>query len=551
MAMPWVLKRALDDLAAGAPLRAIHGQAAMFVLIVLIACVFRYVNRQLMTTAARCAERELRSVMFAHLQRLDVQYYQTQRVGDLMSRCTNDLNAVRLMVGPATTLLSAESVTFVIGVWLMWWLDSRLTLIALVPLPFVTLLSRVMGRRIHDGFRKTQAEFSDMNAILHESLASVRTVRAYRQEQFQIARFTAANEEYRRTSQSTALYQSIYLPSALLLVGIGSLIVLDFGGRAMADGRLTVGELVAFQAYLTMMTWPVISFGWTNNLIQRGLASWRRILEVLDAKPTIQDTATATPLRSETAGRIEIRHLTYTLGESVVLKDVSLVIPAGTMAAIVGATGSGKSVLLALVTRLYDPPEGTIFIDGVDVLHLPLSDLRAAIGYVSQDPFLFSATIRSNIAFGRHEAACTRSRIEWAAEVASLDHDLKDIANFPQGYDTVIGERGITLSGGQRQRVAIARAVLKEPPILALDDALSAVDTQTEQTIMRGLRSSAGGQTVVLVSHRTSIAREADQVFVLDEGRLVESGVHEDLVRQCGLYASFDRQQRLAELLSA
>jgi ATP-binding cassette subfamily B protein len=432
-------------------------------------------------------------------------------------------------------------------------IDPWLTALALVPLPFVTLAVRYFGEAIHHRFEKIQEQLSDISAVTQESLAGVRVVRAYAQEAFEIERFRRANQEYLRRNRGLIRLQGVYFPSMGLLMGVGALLVLWIGSRAVIAGRMTVGELVAFNTYLMMLGWPMIAFGWVTNLLQRGMASWKRMLEVLDAVPAITDERVPASPITAIHGAIEFRHLTFRHGDVEVLHDVSLTIPAGTTTAIVGATGSGKSTLLSLVPRLHEAPPGTVFIDGVDVREIPLATLRGAIGFVAQEPFLFSASVAENIAFGLPRAgpgrsANTAALIEDAAATSRLD---KDIDTFPNGYDTLVGERGITLSGGQKQRTAIARALVMSPAILILDDALSAVDTHTEEEILQRLARVMRERTSIIVSHRVSTVRGADQIVVLDRGRVVESGTHESLVRHGGLYAELYRKQLLEEELAA
>ena len=435
-------------------------------------------------------------------------------------------------------------------------IDAWLTVIALVPLPFVSLFVHFFGKAIHDRFERIQAQLSTVSAITQESLSGVRVVRAYRQEPFELERFRAANHEYVRRNRSLIGLQAMYFPSMGLLMGIGGLLVLWLGSREVVRGQMTIGELVAFNAYLAMLAWPMIAFGWVTNLIQRGMASWKRLLEILDAVPAVADDAvlSAAPQTPEAIrGEIEFRNLTFTFGGAPVLQDVSARIPAGTTTAIVGGTGAGKSTLLGLLARLNDPPPGTVFVDGHDVRHLPLSALRGAIGFVPQEPFLFSATLAENITLGEPAASAAeggwgRARIEAAAAGARLDADLDA---FPNGYDTVVGERGITLSGGQKQRTALARALVTDPRILVLDDALSAVDTHTEEEILRRLRDVMRQRTSLIVSHRVSTVRGADQILVLDGGRIAERGTHDALLRHDGLYAALARHQQLEEELEA
>jgi ATP-binding cassette subfamily B protein len=550
LAGPWVLKDAIDDLGQGVDAAKISFYAGAIVGLAAVGGLFRFIMRRIIIGASRDIEYDLRNDFFAHLQRLDLAYFQRHRTGDLMSRATNDLGAVRMMIGPAVMYSATTGLFFIVGIVLMASLNPRLTLFALVPLPFVSVSVAYFGAMIHRRFERIQEQLSEISAITQETLAGVRVVRAYRQEPFEIERFRLANEEYVRRNRGLIRVLGLYQPSMGFLMGIGALLVLWLGSREVVAGRMTVGELVAFNSYLMMLSWPMIAFGWVTNLLQRGMASWKRMLEVFDAPPAITDTEATDEIVDERQirGRIELRHLTFAYGGTVVLDDVSAVLPAGTTTAIVGATGSGKSTLLHLLARLHDPPPGTVLIDGVDIRHIPVSVLRGAIGMVPQEPFLFGATIAENIAFGARGERDTRARVEEAAAIARLD---KDAPGFPTGYDTVIGERGITLSGGQKQRTAIARALMIDPKVLVLDDAMSAVDTYTEEEILARLSAVMRQRTTVIVSHRVSTVRSADQILVLADGRIVERGTHDQLVAKRGAYAELHEKQLLEEELAA
>ena len=551
LAGPWVLKYAIDDLRLAVDAGTVRFYAAALLALAAVGGVFRFLSRRIIIGVSRDIEYDLRNAFFAHLQRLDLAYFQRHRTGDLMSRATNDLGAVRMMIGPAVMYSSMTVFTFVVAIGLMLSINVRLTLFALVPLPFVSVFVSYFGAIIHRRFERIQEQLSEISAMTQETLSGVRVVRAYRQEPFEIERFRLANEEYVRRNKALIRVQAMYFPSMGFLMGIGALLVLWLGSREVVAGRMTVGELVAFNAYLMMLTWPMIAFGWVTNLLQRGMASWKRMLEVLDSRPGVMDEK-ATPQTVDAAfafaGHVEFRHLTFAYGDEIVLRDVSAVLPAGTTTAIVGATGSGKSTLLSLLARLHEPPAGTVFVDGVDVRDIPLPVLRGAIGFVPQEPFLFGATIAENIAFGARGDQDRRARVEEAAAVARLDTDL---AGLPGGYDTIIGERGITLSGGQKQRTAIARALMVDPRILILDDALSAVDTYTEEAILRRLSGVMRQRTSIIVSHRVSTVRSADQILVCAEGRIVERGTHDQLVAADGVYAELYRKQLLEEELAA
>ena len=549
LAGPWILKYAIDDLAASATVDKTRFYAVVLLALAAAAGVFRFLMRRIIIGASRDIEYDLRNDFFAHLQRLDLAYFQAHRTGDLMSRATNDLSAVRMMVGPAVMYTATTVLTFGVAFALMVSIDARLTLLALIPLPFVSIAVWAFGNVIHRRFERIQEQLSEISAITQETLSGVRVVRAYGQEAFEIERFRRANEEYVARNKGLIRVQGMYYPSMGFLMGIGALLVLWLGSREVVAGRMTVGELVAFNAYLMMLSWPMIAFGWVTNLLQRGMASWKRMLEILDTPPGISDAGgTASGPALAIRGEVEFRHLTYAYGDRVVLRDISAVLPAGTTTAIVGATGSGKSTLLNLLPRLHEPPPGTVFVDGVDVRQIPLATLRGAIGFVPQEPFLFSASLAENIAFGVHDGLDRPGRVEHAAQLARLD---KDVADFPRGFDTVIGERGITLSGGQKQRTAIARALIVDPRVLILDDALSAVDTYTEQEILARLAGVMRQRTSIIVSHRVSTVRGADQILVLDAGGIAERGTHDELVARNGLYAELYRKQLLEEELAA
>src|SRR5215204_4941195 len=550
---PWVLKHAVDDLAAGVTRGKLAYYALRLLGLAVVGGVFSCLMRRTVIGVSRHIEYDLRSDFFRHLERFPLSYYQANRTGDLMSRATNDLNAVRMMIGPSLMYSASTILTFVIAISMMLTIDPWLTLVALVPLPFVSISVKGFGSAIHRRFETIQAQLSDISAVVQEALSGVRVVRAYGQEAAELERFRLANEEYVRRNRGLIRIQGLFFPSMTLFLGIGALLVLWQGSREVIQGRITLGGLVAFNAYLVMLAWPMIAFGWVTNMIQRGLASWKRMLQVMDVQPAILDPGadsdvTAAGLQSRRTaailGRIEFRDVTFAYNGRQVLDGISAVIEPGQTVALVGATGSGKSTLISLLPRLHDPEPGTVFIDGTDVREIPFAVLRGAIGFVPQEPFLFSDTLGDNVAFSPVVASLPpedRERaVQEAAAVSRLD---KDVADFPQAYATAVGERGITLSGGQKQRTALARAIALDPRILILDDALSAVDTYTEEEILSRLRDVMRARTSIIVSHRISTVRDADQIFVLHQGRLEERGTHEALVARNGLYAAIYRKQ--------
>jgi ATP-binding cassette, subfamily B, multidrug efflux pump len=574
---PMVLRYAIDDLTQGVTRAKLIAYGGLLLGIGLIGGLFRFIMRRVLIGASRHIEYDMRNDFFAHLERLPASYFQTHRTGDLMSRATNDLNAVRMMIGPSVMYSANTLLTFVVALGLMLSIDARLTLLSLIPLPIVSISVKYFGSAIHARFEQIQAQLSEVSAVVQESLSGVRVVRAYRQEEAEMERFRASNAEYLRRNRRLVTLQGFFFPSMTFFLGLGALVALWFGSRDVINGRITIGEFVAFNAYLTMLSWPVVAFGWVTNMLQRGMASWKRMLDVLETEPAIADSGRLDPdaaaLRrkadgssrtSPIRGEIEFRDLVFGYNGTPVLNHISARIRPGETVALVGLTGSGKSTLINLLSRLHDPPPGTVFVDGIDVRDIPLARLRGAIGFVPQEPFLFSATLADNVAFGLDATTASGGsgeaggsggvgeermrRIQAAAAVARLD---KDVADFPNGYETLVGERGITLSGGQKQRTAIARAVILDPPILVLDDALSSVDTYTEEEILGRLRGVMLQRTSIIVSHRISTVRGADQILVLDEGSIVERGTHEELIRRNGVYAALHRKQLLEEELAA
>jgi len=552
---PWILKYAIDDLNRSVTRQKLEVYAGLLLGVACVRGLFQFLMRRIIIGASRDIEYDIRNDFFARLEQQPLGYFQARRTGDLMSRATNDLNAVRMMIGPAIMYSASTILVFAVAIVLMASIDLRLTLIALIPLPFVTISVRYFGTAIHKRFEQIQAQLSEVSAVVQEALSGVRVVRAYRQESHETERFRQANEEYLRRNRVLIRLQGAFFPSMGLFLGLGSMLVLWLGSRDVIHGNITVGEFVAFNGYLVMLAWPMIAFGWVTNMLQRGFASWGRMLAVLEYPPAISDAAvSATGRAAAMDGAIEFRNLTFTYPQTdrPVLRDITLRIEPGQTVAFVGGTGSGKSTLIGLLPRLHEPPPGTVLVGGADVREIPLARLRGAIGFVPQEPFLFSDTIAENVAFGITKdtkvGEGTKELVQTAAAVARLD---KDVADFPRGYETTVGERGITLSGGQKQRTALARAVMVDPAILILDDALSAVDTYTEEEILSRLRGVMRQRTSIIVSHRISTVRDADQIFVLHEGRIAERGAHNELVARDGLYAAMYKKQLLEEELQA
>ena len=558
---PWVLKLAIDNLTGQLNPVLAGGVGRYAVLIIGIAIaggICRFWMRRIIIGVSREIERDLRNDFFGHLQRLPLSYFQAHRTGDLMSRATNDLAAVRMMVGPAVMYSVTTSITFIVSVGLMLSISPNLTVYALLPLPLVSVVVKWFGGAIYRRSEQIQERLAHLSAVVQESLSGVRVVRAYRCESVEIDRFRDANEQYLVCSRSMIQLQGAFHPSLGFFLGLSALVVLWIGSQYVIAGRMTVGEFVAFNAYVVMLSWPMIAFGWVTNMLQRGMAAWQRMIDVLEVIPSIRDAEVITTAASgDIEGAVEFRDLTFAYNGRNVLSHISARVEPGQMLALVGPTGSGKSTLVDLVPRLFDPPTGTVFVDGVDVLKMPLATLRAAIGYVPQEPFLFSDTIRENVAFGfrrlssegSDEETLTEDQAEAVEEAVALARLDADVDGFLKGFETTVGERGITLSGGQKQRTALARALFTDPKILILDDALSAVDTQTEEEIMLRLRDAMRRRTSIVVAHRLSTVRDADLILVFDDGRVVERGTHDELVAMGGLYAGLHRKQLLEEEL--
>jgi ATP-binding cassette subfamily B protein len=554
--LPGVIGHAIDDMQQGLTQAKILHHALILLLIAVFSAIFLYITRQVVIGASREIEFDLRNDIFANLERQAPSYYHTHRTGDIMARTTNDLNAVRMLLGPAI-MYSANTIVFTAAALpFMYRISPKLTFFAFVPLPMASVLVQYFGARIHRRFERIQAMFSDISAKAQENFSGARLIRAFAQEDAEIASFETANREYIRRSLHLVRLMAMLWPTLEFVLGLSLMITLLVGGHEVVSHRISVGQFTAFNVYMVQLTWPMIAVGWVVNLFQRGTASIVRIDELLKQKPDIADEPTDEEVSDlnvrvgsnflNVAGNIEFRNLSFAYPSGPeVLHDISLKIPAGSSLAIVGPTGSGKSTLVNLIPRLYDAAEHMVLIDDLSVRKWKLQSLREQIGFVPQETFLFSETIRQNIAFGVPEASA-----EQVEQSATIAHIATEILEFPRGFDTMVGERGVTLSGGQKQRTSIARAVIRNPRILILDDALASVDTYTEERILSGLRQVMQGRTTIFISHRISTARNADQIAVLVSGRIAELGTHDELLARNGYYTSLFEKQRLEEELS-
>ncbi len=544
--LPIVIKYGVDSLTRGFQMRILMQLAALLIGLSLVKGLFQYWMRVIIIGISRDIEYDLRNDLFAHLVALSQEFYSRYRTGDIMARSTNDLNAVRMMLGPGVMYWSETSVMLILSVAVMVHTDLRLTLIALIPAPFVSIAVILFGRRIHARFEHIQRMFSDISSKVQENLAGVRVMRAYAQEKAEVEQFERLNKDYIRENIGLARIQGTFMPLLQGLIGLTFLLVLWYGGRQLMQGRISLGSFVMFNTFMGMLIWPMIAFGWVVNLMQRGTASLDRINQILHERPAIASPAGDVADPADFSADIRFREVAMSFGDREALVDVNLTIHSGETVAIVGHTGSGKTTLASLIPRLFDPTSGVVEFGGVNLRRFDPEELRRHIGFVPQETFLFSATLAENIAWGIEDA--TRDRIEWAAEVAGL---ATDIETFPNGLDTIIGERGLTLSGGQKQRTAIARAVLRNPRVLILDDALSSVDTVTEEKILTGLTGVMRDRTTILISHRVSTVRNADRIVVLSHGSIVEVGTHESLQQRGGYYAELYEKQLLEEELEA
>jgi ATP-binding cassette, subfamily B, multidrug efflux pump len=546
--IPFVVGQAVDDLGAGVTWEKITYYPLAILALSLVSGVFLFLQRRLLINTSRHIEYDMRRDFYASLVEQPLEYFQSHRVGDLMARATNDLGAIRQIVGPMILYTFQAVFALAIALPLMLSISVELTLLMLIPMPLVSITVKVLGARIHTRFEKIQEFFSDITARTQENLTGVRVIRAYAREESEIHEFQKLNTEYANQNLRLVKYAAAMRPLLFFFIGLGFVIIVAVGVPKAVRGEITSGDFTAFILYLQRMVWYLIALGYVVNLYQRGTASLKRFNAILEAEPAIRDrpsVSTQAPIR----GEIEFLNLNFGYNGVPVLRDINLKIAAGSTVAFVGKTGSGKSTLVSLVPRLLEAEPGTVLVDGRDVGEYPLAQLRSAIGFVPQETFLFSDTLAQNIAFGVKEPQAReidKTSVVRAAETAGL---AADVATFPGGYDQLVGERGITLSGGQKQRTAIARAVMRDPRILILDDSLSAVDTYTEETILHNLRSVREGRTTLIVSHRVSTIRDADLICVLADGRIIERGTHAELLRLDGEYADLYERQLLEQEL--
>ncbi len=511
---------------------------------VVVAC--RYLWRIYIMGTARKLEFHLRDMLFTHLQKLSVNFYNEHKTGDLMAHATNDINAVRMALGPGIIMLTdALFLTIATVIIMSQTIDLRLTVLALLPLPFLATLVLFVGRIIHVRFKAVQAAFSDMTERVQENLSGIRVIKSFVQEDAELDRFDEVAYSFVQKNMSLIKIWGLFMPLIQFISGISYLIVLSYGGILVIDGTISLGAFVAFNTYLAMLIWPMMALGWVINVLQRGASSMERLKVLLEKKPEVFDGPDVKKV-DRLRGELEIRHLNFSYPDGTrVLNDINIKLPRGNTLAIIGRTGSGKSTLANLLLRLYNPPPGQIMLDGIDINRIPLAVLRRDIGYVPQDGFLFSTTLHENIAFA--DENYSRHSVEEAARLAQI---YDNIVELPHQFDTLSGERGVTLSGGQKQRVTIARALIKDPALLIMDDCLSAVDTQTEEEILKGLRRFMAGRSSIIISHRVSTVQDADEIIVMDQGWIIERGIHQDLLKQGGLYQQLHHKQQLEKIIA-
>lgn len=541
--IPYVLRYTIDDLKTLMNKETLLLYALLIVSISIMAGFFRFLMTRRLMGVAFQIEYELRNDLFSHLQKLSLSYFHKTKTGDIMARATNDLKAVRMLVGPGIRNLLNTIIMGSAAIILMLIIDYELTLYSLIPLPVLTIAVTIFSSRIFYRFQKVQEQFSSISVGVQENLTGIRVVKAYVQEGNEKRKFKQLNQDYMDKNISLVKIWGLFFPFIMLIAGIGMVIVLWLGGRLVMAGKISLGQFVQFNGYLMMLTWPMMALGWAINLVQRGSASMGRLIEILDQAPEIKDSEYLEDIRT-LEGEIEFKNVSFAYDKKVILKNIDLKIPKGITIGIIGPTGSGKSTLVNLIPRLLEVREGSLTIDGMEIKSIPLKILRKNIGYVPQETFLFSESLKENIIYGLE--SFDEAKLRRAVSISALSDEIE---RFSQRYETPVGERGVTLSGGQKQRTALSRAIIREPKILILDDAFSSVDVHTEEKILKQLRKFRKRRTCILVSHRTSTIEDADWIVVLKDGRIVEQGTHEELVARSGIYTDIWLQQQLREEL--
>ncbi len=539
---PLILKYTIDSIQEGISARKLTGYALLIVAVSFLHLIFRFLMRYTLIGASRKIEYDLRNDFFAHLLKLPMSFYHEYKTGDMMARATNDLGAVRNVAGPGIMQAVMNLLLVIYVISLMWYTNVTLTLVILLPLPMITITAKIAIRHIFSIYERVQTRYSDMTAKVQENIAGMRVIKAYVQEINEVRQFEKLNLSYLLLNLKLTRVRALLYASLTLFMGLGMMALLWMGGVLVVRHHINIGDFIAFTVWLSMLAWPLVSFGWIINMIQQGAASMGRINEIMDIAPTIRDDENTDFSIKSVQGEIEFRHLSFAYGDRgpKVLEDINLKIPAGKTLAIIGPTGSGKTTLVNLICRLIETQEGEVCIDGVRIQKIPLKILRNSIGYVLQETFLFSESIAENITFGKEVASFTE--MDRAAELSTIKFDIED---FPENYQTIVGERGITLSGGQKQRTALSRAIIRHPKILILDDAFSSIDAETEKKILDQFSHSFSRQTTILISQRISTIQSADFIVVMDRGRIVERGTHRDLLQRHGLYAELYRKQLL------
>ncbi len=541
IAIPVVIRKVIDSIAMGKVTPSGLFKYALIILVLaIVIAIFRFLWRWFIVRTARLIEERIRNELYGHILKLPARFFMKRKTGDLMAHATNDLDAIRMSMGVGVVATSDIIIISTFSLIAMISISPKLTLYAMIPMPFLSYIVLRFGKLIHSRFEAVQRTFAELTETVREYVSGIRLIKAFAQEEGAIKEFSSINRNFVDVNMRLVKVFGLFHPIIMFFATLTTGITLLVGGTSVILNRVTIGEFVAFNYYLGMMVWPMIAIGWATNVLQRGSASMKRVKSILREQPEPVNVG----ISKKILGDIEFKNLVFSYDGKPILEDISFTVHRGMKVGIMGRTGSGKSSLVLLIPRIYDPPRGTVFVDGEDVLEYNLITLRRSIGYVPQDGFLFSTTIRDNIAFGTDDA--TDEEIEWAAKMAGI---YDEIMEFPDGFDTLVGERGVTLSGGQKQRIAIARALLVDPSILILDDALSQVDAETEALILSNLREFMKERTSIVISHRVSAVMDADLIIVLDNGRIVESGTHEELLALKGIYYDFFEMQRFEELV--